>query len=180
MPNCDRVKAVKTPTTYRWIREITFALKTQISSEARAASTMIPKVKTWTAQKSADVEEPAGKVARAISDTRETVSLGRACISTARYETPRNIEIDITPSTPRVVAALRPFGGRKAPTPFEIASTPVSATAPEANARTSTNAPTVAAPPIATGCGTSACGHVPATHLPMPAPTRTNIAATNE
>ncbi len=39
--------------------------------------------------------------------------------------------------TPSVRAAFFDFGGRKALTPFEIASTPVSAAAPEANARRS-------------------------------------------
>ncbi len=41
------------------------------------------------------------------------------------------------PSSSRVVAALRLFGLRKAGTPLEIASTPVSAAHPEENARAS-------------------------------------------
>src|SRR5207302_6384274 len=112
-------------------------------------------------------------------DTSDTVLLGRACISIVRYETAIKSEIAITPRTPRVVAAFFPFGGRKAPTPFEIASTPVSATAPEEKARTRTKRPTAPIPSV-TGCGTAACGHVPATHFAMPAAAMMYIAATNE
>src|SRR6266536_2537079 len=88
-------------------------------------------------------------------------------------------EIAITPRMPRVVAAFFPLGVRKAPTPFEIASTPVRATAPEANARTSRKTP-IAPDPTVTGWGTVACGQLPATHFPTPTATSTNIAATKE
>src|SRR6266536_3369832 len=107
--------------------------------------------------------DPAGKVARAISETSETVLLGRACMRTARYETPRKSVIEIKPRIPSVAAAFFPFGRLHALTPFEIASTPVRATAPLANARTRRKA--VTAPvPTAIGCGTVACGQLPATH----------------
>ena len=43
----------------------------------------------------------------------------------------------MVPSSSSVVAAFRLFGLRKAGTPFEIASTPVSAAQPEENARAS-------------------------------------------
>ena len=66
--------------------------------------------------------EPAGKVARAISETTDTVLLGRACMCTASHETPRKSEIAIPPITASVVAAFFPCGGLKAPTPFEIDS----------------------------------------------------------
>ncbi len=49
--------------------------------------------------------------------------------------TPANITTAVMPMTAIVVAALRDFGARKAGTPLEIASTPVSAVQPEANAR---------------------------------------------
>src|SRR5262245_34526615 len=125
-----------------------------------------------------DAEEPAGKLARASSEMRETVSLGRACMRTVRYETPRKSTIASAPRIVSVAAAFRPFGGRKALTPFEIDSTPVSAEAPEANARTSTTMPAPAAAPAATGCGTAACGQLPATHLPTPVAIIANSAAT--
>ena len=50
-----------------------------------------------------------------------------------------------------VIAALRDSGLRKAWTPFEIASTPLSATAPDENARISRNnvtPPSIAPPPV--------------------------------
>ena len=49
--------------------------------------------------------------------------------------------IAITPIDISVLAALRACGRRNAVTPFEIASTPVSALQPEANARSSTTMP---------------------------------------
>jgi hypothetical protein len=46
--------------------------------------TRIPNVSAWTAKYIGDVTEDAGNVARAISETSETLSLGRASITTAR------------------------------------------------------------------------------------------------
>ena len=53
----------------------------------------------------------------------------------------------IRPIHMSVLAALRACGRRNAGTPFEIASTPVSALQPEANARSSTTIPTPPASP---------------------------------
>ena len=50
------------------------------------------------------------------------------------------------PSSSSVVAALRPFGCSNAGTPFETASTPVSAVQPDAKARRTRN--TVSSPPV--------------------------------
>src|SRR5690242_13431370 len=86
---------------------------------------------------------------------------------TARNETPRNSVIAITAIAVSVRAALRDCGGRKADTPFEIASTPVSAADPDANALSTRNRATVPAP-AAIGCGATACGHEPAAHLATP------------
>jgi hypothetical protein len=54
--------------------------------------------------------------------------------------------IATVPSRRSVVAALRPLGLRNAGTPLLIASTPVRAAEPEANARMTRN--TIARPPI--------------------------------
>jgi hypothetical protein len=54
----------------------------------------------------------------------------------------------IRPSSRSVVAALRDFGLRKAGTPFEIASTPVSAAHPDENARASRKI----SPSVVSGC----------------------------
>ena len=67
--------------------------------------------------------------------------------------------IAITPIQSSVLAALRACGRRNAVTPFEIASTPVNALHPEANARNRTIAPTPPARPTCVGSGTCAVGH---------------------
>ena len=67
------------------------------------------------------------------------------CTWTASHEMPRNIVIDITPMTARVVAALRDCGCLNAGTPFEIASTPVRAVEPEEKAWSTTKRPRGAA-----------------------------------
>ena len=61
----------------------------------------------------------------------------------------------MVPSSSSVVAALRLFGLRKAGTPFEIASTPVSAAQPDENARASRKirASPVRFPPSYPGAG---------------------------
>ena len=58
---------------------------------------------------------------------------------------PANIVIARPPMIVRVAAAFRAFGGSKAGTPLETASTPVRAVQPEANARRTKN--TAAIPP---------------------------------
>ncbi len=58
-------------------------------------------------------------------------------ISRARNMIVSSIVIATVASSSSVVAALRLFGFRKAGTPFEIASTPVSAAQPEEKARAS-------------------------------------------
>src|SRR4051794_35664868 len=101
--------------------------------------------------------EPEGNTARAICESTEAVSLGRASIFTASAETPRKKVIATAPMASSVRAAFCACGGRKAVTPFEIDSVPVNATAPEENALRITN--TVTLPiPAGTGCGTVAWG----------------------
>src|SRR5690242_10703018 len=122
--------------------------------------------------------DPVGKVARATCDTTESDALGRACIATARYETPTKRVTAIAPRTASVAAAFRPCGRLNALTPFAIASTPVRAVEPDENARRRTNSVTAPAP-AGSGCGTTAVGHEPTAHRATPVPTSTNIAATN-
>ena len=102
----------------------------------------------------------AANTVRASCETTEAVVLGRASTCHARYETPRNSEIAITPSTASVVAALRPCGRRKALTPFAIASTPVNAVDPDENAFSSRKRVTVPAP-TGNGLGTTAWCRLP-------------------
>ena len=87
--------------------------------------------------------------------------------------------IAITPMATSVLAAFCDFGGRKALTPFEIASTPVSAAAPEAKARSTTRTPTVpdaGRERVGRGAQRGSCRRA---HLPTPVATRTYMTATN-
>src|SRR5437899_6630611 len=120
-----------------------------------------------------------GKTPRAISASTDGVppSLGLACIWTASHETPTNIAIAIAPRTASVVAAFFPCGFRNALTPFAIASTPVKAVDPDANARSTTNVVT-APKPAATGCETVACGQPVVAHLASPTPMSAKIDRT--
>ena len=63
-----------------------------------------------------------------------------------RNEIPRNIAIEMIPIIASVVEAFLAWGRRKAGTPFEIASTPVSAVAPDENAFRIVKIPTAATP----------------------------------
>src|ERR1700759_168244 len=99
-----------------------------------AARISTANVKIWTTQYIQPPTLPAGKTARATCETTDSELLGLACRWTARYETPRNIVIATTPSTPSVRAAFFACGRLNALTPLAIASTPVSALAPDANA----------------------------------------------
>ena len=62
----------------------------------------------------------------------------------------------MAPIMVRVIAALRAFGFWNEGTPLLIASTPVSAVQPEANARTSSSAIAGPASPVDSGTGRSA------------------------
>src|SRR5262245_47434480 len=132
----------------------------------------------WTTQNMKPAAEPDGNVARASWETTEAVSLGRAPIFTVSQDTPRKNVIAITPSANNVFAAFFAWGCRNALTPFEIASTPVSAAEPEANARRSTNSVTAPAP-AAIGWGATAWGHVPTVHLTPPTMISTTYAEMN-
>jgi hypothetical protein len=75
-----------------------------------------------------------------------SLSVGRSC--SARAATPQNSAARIVPVQVSTVAACLASGGRKAGTPFEMASTPDSAIAPDEKARISRNsdAPPISAP----------------------------------
>ena len=68
---------------------------------------------------------------------------------------PRNIVIAMAPMIASVVAALCACGRLNAGTPLEIASTPVSAVAPDENALRSTNSPTAPAVVAASWIGST-------------------------
>jgi len=96
-----------------------------------------------------------------------SVELGRACVASARYDTPMKSVIAMPPRMSRVRPAFFDCGRRNALTPFAIASTPVSADDPEANARSSTKSVTVPTP-AGNAFGVTACGQLPVAHLTEP------------
>src|ERR1700694_585051 len=124
----------------------------------------------------AEATLPDGKTPRAISDSTEAVELGRACILTARKETARNRLIAKPAMITSVCAAFFDCGRRKAETPFEIASTPVSAAEPDAKARRTRKTPTDPVPAAST-CVLAACGAPPVATFQRPTPTIAYIAA---
>ena len=74
------------------------------------------------------------------------------CAAIASPVIPANIVIASTPISSSVAAALELLGGRNAGTPFDTASTPVSAVQPEAKALRTRN--TVSSPPVSAACWT--------------------------
>ncbi len=145
-----------------------------------AASTSTPRVRIWTTQNRKPLHEPAGNTPRAISDRTEgePPTFGWACIFTASQETPRNMITAIVPRTASVVAALRPWGRRNALTPFAIASTPVSAVEPDANARSRRKRVTPPVPALI-GCVVTAVGQLPVAQRVKPTPITRKIDITN-
>ncbi len=108
------------------------------------------------------------------------MGLGSGCPLLARKLIPRNIDTAIVPMMARVVAAFRAWGRRKAGTPLEMASTPVSAVDPEEKAWSTTNNPTVLAVPMGkSSLGAMARGHAEVAHLINPVATMMKIDRMN-
>ena len=109
----------------------------------------------------------SGKTARAICESTEADPLGAASRWTASQETPRKRKTAIAARMPSVCAAFFACGFLNAPTPFAIASIPVSALAPEENALRIRK--TVSASvPGGIGSGVDACGHPEIAHSADP------------
>src|SRR5436305_11933376 len=123
------------------------------------------------------VTDPEGNTARATSEPIDTDELGRACVATARNAVPMISEIPITPRARSVSAAFLHCGRLNAVTAFEIASVPVSADAPEENARRTRNSVT-AVVPAGMGFGACAVGH-PDRHRTNPPSSSRYIDAMN-
>jgi hypothetical protein len=96
---------------------------------------------------------------------------------------PPNITIAVMPIAARVRAAFSLLGGLNAGTPLEIASTPVSAVQPEANARSARMVSARPVSPIRSGrtcqCADSASGAWPSTASPRPTAIMTMMPAMN-
>ena len=98
----------------------------------------------------------------------------------ASHEMPRNIVIPRAAMIASVSAAFRAWGVGTPGTPSAIASTPVSAVAPDENARRMTSRPIALAVVAALWIGSTGCvaGH-PFRHWTSPTPIRIMIDATN-
>jgi hypothetical protein len=95
----------------------------------------------------------------------------------ARNVVPRIIVIATTPRIDSVIAAFLDCGRRNARMPLEMASTPVSADAPEENAYSTRNS-VRALVPVARLSVLTAAGH-PWTHRARPTPISTNMLTMN-
>ena len=102
---------------------------------------------------------PAPKTRWAICDTTVSLSTGRIPRAEARKVIPTNIVPRMSAMKPSVIAALRDSGARKAGTPLEMASMPVSAVQPDGEARASTG--TRSAPPSPRSADGAAGGRCP-------------------
>src|SRR3954468_22666510 len=107
-------------------------------------------------------------------------SLGSVCIDFANHEMPMNMMPRQTPMTMSVDRAFFHSGFLNAGTPFEIASTPVMAAPPEANAWSSRKIPTELATPIGTwSAGIGAWARPPVAALYTPTPIITKMLTRN-
>ena len=118
---------------------------------------------------------PPPKIARPTSEIAVFVSDGSTSSRNARYESPRNIRPSVDPIHISVVLAFFHSGGRNAGTPFEMASTPVTAAPPDAKAcriRNSEMGPVVRMTSVGgTGC------RPPVSARKSPRPRRASIIA---
>src|SRR5262249_53074882 len=92
-------------------------------------------------------------VARAICDTTVSVSFGTMPYACDSSVMPTNIVIDITAIMTSVAAAFLLSGGLNAGTPFDTASTPVSAVQPLENAVSRTKTGNIVVPGGSGGSG---------------------------
>src|SRR5437764_1964718 len=97
IPDCDSVKAVNTPITYRWISESTLALYAQRSATATPVSTMIPFEKTsrsprlvnWRAKKRSRASSAARRGNPWYEVFAASTSTASVSACTAQYMKPR-------------------------------------------------------------------------------------------
>ena len=108
---------------------------------------------------------PLSNSRRAICDTTVSVSRGTTPSWFDSTVMPTNIVARMNAIQPSVMAAFRDSGGRKAGMPLEIASIPVKAVHPEANARSPRNH---ASGSTAGTDGGAAGGSVPVTRRKKP------------
>ena len=128
-----------------------FASRGKSANDVFAARIRIRVVAIWSMRKSAVPSVPRPNTALATSEFTVFVSVGTTRSCTARYESPKNMTPRRLPIHMSVVRAFFHSGGLKAGTPFEIASTPVTAAPPDENACRIRKIPTVPVPMTASG-----------------------------
>ena len=108
-----------------------------------------------------------------ICDSTDSCSLGTAPLTVARYEIPRNTTPRMTAIVTIVVCAFLHSGGLNAGVPFEMASVPVIAEQPSANARIRSSRLRLS---TGTAIGTTpvTCGGCPRYVRASPTPTRSS------
>ena len=144
-----------------------------------AASTRISIVIAWMKKNAMSPSAPLPTMARAIWLITVSLVLGSGCSFQARKEMPRNITPSSTPSQASTRRAFFHSTGLNAGTPLEIASTPVIAVEPPANACSSRKMPSEPPAPAATSAWWTWMGsRPPMTALATPTITRAMMAMT--
>ena len=151
-----------------------FARRGKSANEVFAARIRISVVAIWSIRNIAVPTPPLPNTARPTSEITVLVSVGVTWSFIARNDSPRNITPSRLPIHISVVRALRHSGGLKAGTPFEIASTPVTAAPPEAKACRIRNRP-IAPVVSATSGGMGSGCRSPISPLTIPMPRSRNI-----
>jgi hypothetical protein len=111
------------------------------AKDVLAARIRINVVAIWSARNNPKPTGPAPKTERPTWEITVLVSVGTTLSRIAMNDRPRNIVPSSPPIHIRVVRAFRHSGGLNAGTPLEMASTPVTAAPPDANACRTTNSP---------------------------------------
>ncbi len=137
-------------------------------------------VAAWITKKATLPSVPVPTMARAIWLITVSLVFGIGWSFQARNEIPRNIVPSSTPSQARTRRAFFHSIGLNAGTPLEIASTPVIAVDPPANAWSKRNIPTDPPAPAATvACCTWIGSRLPSSALTKPTATNARIDTTN-
>jgi hypothetical protein len=158
----------------KWSDAWKFARRGKSAKDVFAARMRIIVVAICSMRKSAVPSTPPPNTARPTSEMTVFVSVGTTWSRYARNDSPRNITPSRLPIHIRVVRAFFHSGGLNAGTPLEIASTPVTAAPPDANAcriRKMLMAPAV----FATSGGIGSGCNPPVKVRKMPMPSSENI-----
>ena len=151
-----------------------FARRGKSANDVFAARIKINVVATWSARNNAYPSAPWPKIARPTWEMTVFVSVGTTCSFTVMKESPRNIRPRRLPIHINVVRAFFHSTGLNAGTPFETASTPVTAAPPDAKAFKMMNRVTAPVACAMSG-GTGSGWRLPVNSRKSPIPSIRNI-----